>query len=186
MTCVSDSQTLINLQGQAVKEVRRCLKLAEDYFDRKFVLDSVSFNLRGRSAGQFRVKQAVSRQVLRKTKRVKEIRLNALLLERYGEDFIRDTVGHEVAHFVVFELYSKRVRPHGKEWQAVMINVLNQSPSVTHQYETVPARKLPRYRYVCSCDSKVHELSIIRHKKVLSRKAKYHCKDCRTEIVIQD
>lgn len=183
MTCLPASQTHTDLQGQAIEEVRRCLKLAEDYFDRQFVLDCVSFDLRGRSAGQFRAKQLRSDGMFGKAQRVKEIRLNASLLEQYGDEFIRDTVGHEVAHFVVFELYSKRVRPHGKEWQSVMIDVMKQSPTVTHSYDAEPARKLERYRYVCSCDAKVHELSVIRHRKILNKKARYHCKDCRTEII---
>lgn len=185
MSCLPASQTLTNLQNKAIEEVRRCLKLAEEYFERPFVLDGVSFNLRGRSAGQFRAKLLTSDGMFGKAKHVKEIRFNASLLEQYGEEFIRDTVGHEVAHFVVFELYARRVRPHGKEWQAVMLDVMKQSPGVTHQYETEPARKLKRYRYVCSCDTKVHELGAVRHKKILSGKAKYHCKECRKEIIIE-
>ncbi len=182
MTCLSAPQNLTNLQCLAIEELNRCLKLAEDYFGREFVLDHVAFNLRGRSAGQFRAKQLGSTGLFGKAIRVKEIRLNAALLAQYGEEFIRDTVGHEVAHFIVFELYAKRVRPHGKEWQAVMTEVLQQAPTVTHQYQTEPARKLMRYRYLCACEARVHELTAIRHKKILDKQAQYHCKDCRSEI----
>lgn len=176
-------EKLSDLQRSAIEELDRCLTLAETYFQRRFELGAVSFCLRGRSAGQFRTRPVKNSGFRAVRANLSEIRFNAVMLEKYGDRFIAETVGHEVAHFIVFELYGRSVRPHGKEWQAVMMDVLQQNPEVTHQYETKPARRLKRYAYVCGCPELVHELTSIRHNKVMSKKARYLCRKCHDPIV---
>ena len=166
-----------DLQKAAIDEVQRCIVLANQFFQREFELDVVRFDLRGRSAGQFRIRRSRGSNHL--PSHHSEIRLNAILLEQYGQRFIDETVGHEVAHFIVSEVYSQRVRPHGKEWQAVMREVLHQNPETTHNYAVEPARKLKRFSYHCGCDGKVHELGSIRHGRVQKMQAQYRCRDCR-------
>lgn len=185
MPCLFIPEIQSDLQRLAIEELDRCLVLAERYFDRSFVLDAVSFCLRGRSAGQFRSRTNKRLAFSSEKTTVSEVRLNAAMLEEYGEQFIADTIGHEVAHFIVFELYGRKVRPHGREWQAVMSEVLKRKPEVTHQYNTKPARRLKRYAYLCECPDHIHELTSIRHNKVLNQQARYLCRQCHSAIVAQ-
>ncbi|WP_197474995.1 SprT-like domain-containing protein, partial [Oleiphilus sp. HI0079] len=126
MPSFSAPENLSALQRLAINELERCLSLSERYFQRSFELDAVSFSLRGRSAGQFRAKVGRSTGPVSAKVTFNEIRLNASMLEAYGQRFITETIGHEVAHFIVFQLYGRNVRPHGKEWQSVMSEVLRQ------------------------------------------------------------
>jgi predicted SprT family Zn-dependent metalloprotease len=48
-----------------------------------------------------------------------EVRIASFLLAGSSE-ILHETVCHEVAHAAVFELHGRRVRPHGKEWKALM------------------------------------------------------------------
>lgn len=182
MPSFSAPENLSALQRLAINELERCLSLSERYFQRSFELDAVSFSLRGRSAGQFRAKVGRSTGPDSAKVTFNEIRLNASMLEAYGQRFITETIGHEVAHFIVFQLYGRNVRPHGKEWQSVMSEVLRQKPEVTHQYDTKPARRLKRYEYGCACRGRVHELTSIRHKKVINQQARYLCRHCHSPI----
>ncbi|KZZ57245.1 hypothetical protein A3762_07625 [Oleiphilus sp. HI0125] len=186
MNSAVPEHNLSELQQQTIDELERCLVLAQDYFGRQFCLDAVKFDLRGKAAGQFRIRKAQSRALSRKQSLIKEIRFNQELLSLYGQQFIDETVGHEVAHFIVHEVVERRVRPHGREWQSVMIDVLKKAPEVTHQYEVKPARTIKRYRYHCACPNKSHELTSIRHNRVRRENAKYVCRICKTALLPSD
>lgn len=86
------------------------------------------------------------------------IRLNLILCYENEEDFIEQTVGHEVAHLiqhVVFgftkqvvekgETKTKKVMAHGKEWRQVM-GVLGLKAARCHTYDTssIDIKKRPR------------------------------------------
>lgn len=126
----------------------------------------IRFDLRGRSAGQFRL-DAQGRA---------SIRYNPLLLSRYGEEFLRRTVPHEVAHYLAYRLHGRQIRPHGREWQALM-RALGADPSRCHDYDVsdLCARRLRYFTYHCGCSE--HRLSSIRHHKV-SAGARYRCRRC--------
>jgi len=164
------------LQLQTLDEVTRCIQLCERRFERTFSVDGILFNLRGRSAGQFRVKHLNG-------KWIRELRFNQQLLDQHTFDFIDDTVPHEVAHFIVYELFGTSVRPHGKEWQYVMREVLDQTPEVTHKYDVQPARKMQTVAYTCGCPERVHQLGLVRHKRVITQQARYLCRQCREPLL---
>jgi len=130
----------------------------------------VLLNLRGSAAGQYRGGQQPC------------IRYNPLIAAQAFADFIARTVPHEVAHYVVDNLFAgKRVKPHGIEWQSLM-QAFGLEPSVCHRYDLteVPVRKQRRYAYLCDC--RQHQLSATRHNRIQRRGTNYLCSQCGTEL----
>lgn len=127
---------------------------------------TIRFDLRGTNAGQARLD----------AERHCTIRYHPLLLLRYGEAFIAQTVPHEVAHCLVFLRYGHRAKPHGAEWRALM-RQFGAAPRRCHEYAVadLPRRQLRHFAYRCAC--RVHYLTAIRHQRVL-RGRHYLCKRC--------
>ena len=123
----------------------------------------VAWDLRGQAAGQ-----ANGRRNL--------IRFNRELAERYSNEFVAQTVPHELAHLVAFQKFGGSIRPHGREWQAVIV-ALGAEPRRTHCYEVTPTRKLKRFFYQCHCPDAEYQLTAIRHNRI-QRGHVYICKRC--------
>lgn len=150
-----------------VAATRRTIARAGVLFGREFAEIPVSFELRGRAAGMYRVQHG---------RRL--IRYNPYLFARYFEDNLANTVPHEVAHYVTDVLHGLRnVRPHGREWQAVM-RALGARPEVSCRYDLdgIPVRRQRRFGYRCACTT--HQLSTVRHRRVQSGRARYLCRRC--------
>ncbi len=146
--------------------VEHWLREAEHHWQLPFEPLEIRFDLRGRSAGQYRSHPKPC------------IRFNADMAAAQFEAYCRQTPGHEVAHHVVFRLYpGVRVRPHGPEWQAVMRS-FGLDPRRCHDFDmdSIPQRRQRRFRYRCGC--REHELSATRHNRVLRGAATYHCRQC--------
>ena len=123
----------------------------------------VAWDLPGQAAGQ-----ANGRRNL--------IRFNRELAERNPDEFVAQTVPHELAHLVAFQKFGARIRPHGREWQAVMV-MLGAEPCRTHRYKVTPVRKLKRFAYQCHCPDSEYQLTSIRHNRI-QRGHVYVCKRC--------
>lgn len=63
------------------------------------------------------------------------IQFNPILLDENPEDFIRQTVGHEVAHLGAFVKHGCGIKPHGQEWSHVMW-ALRLPAKRCHNYDT--------------------------------------------------
>lgn len=145
---------------------------AESLFDRSFEPIPVLFDLAGSTAGMFKVVGSE-----------RCIRYNPWIFAKYFEENLRDTVPHEVAHYVVHQVYRRgRVRPHGPEWQAVM-GAFGADPTVTFNLDIsdIPQRRERRHRYLCAC--REHQISSTRHNRVLRKKATYQCRRCQGDLV---
>lgn len=136
-------------------------------------IPEVSFDLKGRAAGQ---------TVYRHASRHCHIRLNDQLLASHTRYMLTQTVPHEVAHAVIYQLHGSHCRPHGPEWRALM-QALGVEARVCHDLPARPSRRLPRYRYLCRCVQPVW-LTSIRHKRV-QKGAVYVCRACRSPLVYQ-
>jgi SprT protein len=159
-------------QAQVVTATRDYIRRAEQLFDREFQLPHIRFDLSGRIAGMFRVRR-----------QQQEIRYNPYLFGKYFDDNLANTVPHEVAHYLVSELYGWRnVRPHGAEWKAIMCQ-LGAEPTVTCRYDLsgVPQRRQRRFNYSCACTT--HALSAVRHNRVQRGQGHYTCRQCRQPLV---
>jgi len=159
-------------QQQVVEMTEKYVRRAESIFDRRFARVPVLFDLKGRTAGMLKI---IGRQRL--------IRYNPWIFGKYFEENLRDTVPHEVAHFIVHEVYPERgVKPHGREWQNLMAQ-FGANPGVTFDLDLggVPQRTQRSHRYYCGCQ--VHEVSSTRHNRVQRRKVHYHCCTCAGRLV---
>lgn len=85
----------------------------------------ITFHLRGTVAGYAHYKE-------------NRINFNPILLDQNPEDFIQQTVGHEVAHLGAFVKYGGRIQPHGPEWARVMF-YLGLPPKRCHNYDVTVA-----------------------------------------------
>lgn len=157
---------------QVIARTNFYIRQAEILFDIKRKLKNkpveISFKLKGRTAGMYRVQQ-----------RKREIRYNDYIFSKFFEDNINVTVPHEVAHYVTDILYGlNRIKPHGEEWKAVM-KAFDADASVTANFDLsgIPLTTLPLYTYSCSCQE--HELTSIRHKKIMKQRYRYYCNACK-------
>ncbi len=131
----------------------------------------VRFDLQGKASGMF---------VVRRGEKI--IRYNEIIFSRYLDDSLHNTTAHEVAHYVVHELHGRRrVKPHGKEWQQVML-LLGVTPEVTSRYDLtgLPLRQQQQFVYQCRC--REHQLTATRHNRVQARRAVYRCRSCRQPL----
>lgn len=157
------------LSRQLQKATQRCLEQAHPLVagqGRRLPDIQIRCDLRGLSAGQMRL-HANGRF---------EIRYNLDMALQQPQRFLNETVPHEVAHLVTWLLHGSRVRPHGKEWQAVMRGLGVASPKAYHDFE--PAgnpRRQRRWHYRCSC--REHQLSTTRHNRIIKGMA-YTCTRC--------
>ena len=167
MSVMSFERINAQQQAQVLQATRDCVVRAAELFERKFILPPVQFDLSGRAAGQYRVLRGKA-----------AIRYNPWIFARYFQDNLNGTVPHEVAHFVVDQLWGlRRVRAHGEEWRSVM-RALDAEPRVTAQYDLtgLPVRRQRRHPYHCACQT--HQLTSCRHNRVQRGEAQYRCRQC--------
>jgi Uncharacterized protein conserved in bacteria len=111
------------------------------------------------------------------------IELNTVYLEREGWESAAATLGHELAHLVVFHRYpTRRLPPHGKAWQRIMTEWLGLPAERTHRFSTegLKVRRQRRWPYRCGCQD--HALSTVRHHRA-RRGARYQCRRCGEALV---
>lgn len=159
------------LRRQVLDHTERFIVQAEQLFKRKFERIPVLFDLSGRTAGMFRV-----------AGKKRQIRYNPWIFAKYYEENLSATVPHEVAHYIVHELYGLRsVKPHGREWLAVM-NRFGADPGVTFKLDLtgVPQRRQRTHSYRCAC--RTHQVSTTRHNRVLRGEGSYLCRTCNVQL----
>lgn len=173
---MNSNQIITPISGQQQAEViaatNHCIDRASSLYGRTFKSLPIDFDLSGRCAGMYQVRGSMRR-----------IRFNPWLFAKYYQDSIGDTVTHEVAHYIVDSLYGlKRVKPHGPEWKKIMVD-LGGLPKATGNYDLVgiPTRQYQRFAYSCGC--RIHQLTIMRHRKIVKHRAKYLCQYCHRGLV---
>lgn len=158
-----DHQSLIE---QASHLTRSLIQKAETHYRIRIPLRDIRFDLKGRSAGM-----AVFPRHGRPY-----IRYNRLMLSKQPEEFLSQTLPHEVAHLVARRLHGSGIRPHGDEWKRVMA-FFGAKANRCHNFTLVDGhyRQLQRFSYACQC--RQHELTSIRHNRVL-KGTRYLCRSC--------
>ena len=154
-------------RNEVLHRTEAFIREAEALFCRRFERVPVLFDLKGRSAGMFKI---LGKQ--------RFIRYNPWIFSKYYEENLRDTVPHEVAHYIVHEVYPRRgTKPHGWQWRDLMAR-FGADPGVTFDRDLagVPQRSQRSHRYFCGCQ--VHEVSTTRHNRVQRRRVRYHCCTC--------
>ena len=102
--------------------VEDCFQLAESFFKRPFKRPVVSLKLRGQKAGVAHLHENL-------------LRFNPQLYRENTDDFLKQTVAHEVAHLIAHQLFGDRIQPHGEEWQLIMRGVYELPPNRCHTYD---------------------------------------------------
>lgn len=151
----------IDMQQAVFERSELCFIRADSYFSRSFRRAAISFDLRGQAAGM----AIPSRNLLR---------FNQYMYQHNRDDFLRQTVPHEVAHLLVYQLYGGSVRPHGQQWQRIMREVFGLPARRCHNYAVQPGWKT-RYLYRCNC--RQHEFTGQRH-ACAKRGRQYSCRSC--------
>lgn len=152
--------------------LKRLKRHAEQFLQCDLPCFDVRFDLRGRGAGELRV----VRSHPRKKQASYALRFNDTLLSEYKDYFFSDVLPHEMAHLVVDVIHGPKVRPHGVEWQSVMINCFQVAPKAYHSLPTQPVKRIKaEFRYRCACQE--HLLTVIRHRRAM-KGVVYSCRRC--------
>lgn len=155
----------LSLEGKILirEEVARLYDLVADTTTQ--TLPVICFDLKGRAAGQWRLKNGVE-----------TLRFNPEAFSLDWNQHFPETVAHEVAHSLVYRRHGmRRVRPHGPEWQGLMRAMGFQKPRVTHA-TALTTRKMRQYTYECACGPQA--LSARRHFLIRKRGYRYQCRQC--------
>ncbi len=150
---------------QIAQQVLECYRQAETYLGKRFARPEINFKLRGKSAGTAHLQLNL-------------LRFNPTLLAENHQSFIDQVVPHEICHLLAYQLFG-RVKPHGKEWQALMINIFKLEPSTTHSLNTQSVSG-KTFDYLCGCGNV--PLSIRRHNKIVRGETQYRCRRCKQEL----
>jgi len=172
MNTTTMKNTVIEIIKKAI------IKFNKDYKNKTAIIPEVRFTKRGKTAGC----------VTYKGLQDPYINFNMVLLKENFDDFVSQTVPHEVAHYLTWVLYGLQYTNkgrriiHGKDWKNMM-SYLGVESSRCHSYNTANStvRKMKVFEYKCDCMT--HELTSIRHNKVLRGKAKYCCSKCGSKLV---
>jgi len=113
-----------------------------------------------------------------------KVNYNLELLIANEEEFLKQTVGHEIAHLVAFQLFGSR--GHDKAWKYVM-RQLGLEPNRCHSYDLseITIKKHKKVIYKCNC--KEHEIGLVRHKNLQANKNRYFtCCLCKGKLVYKE
>lgn len=157
-----------NSQQLVIQKVEECINHASSYFAQNFKLPKIHFNQRGKIAGCARLQ-------------LNELRFNPILLSDNLDAFLQEVVPHEVCHLLAYKLFGK-VRPHGKEWQSLMLKLFNLKGQTYHQMDVT---KVKGKSFIYRCECGPIELGIRRHNKVIKGQQTYICRKCRNQLTAQ-
>ena len=158
-------------QTEVTDKTRYFVHQAELLYCRSFDEIPVKFDLSGRTAGMY---------VVRNNTRL--IRYNPWLFEKYFLENLNDTVPHEVAHYVVEQMYGQgNVKPHGQEWKQLM-REFGVEPRRTCNFDMsgIPTRAHRRFKYQCDC--RTHSVSTRMHNTINRKQKTYLCRQCGTKL----
>ncbi len=163
-------KTVANTDNQAaiIQQVESCYQHAERYLKRHFPRPEINFKLHGKSAGTAHLQ-------------MNKLRFNATLLEENPHIFLEQVVAHEICHLLAHQLFGK-VKPHGKEWQSLMIKIFNLPPKTTHSLDTRSVEG-KTFTYYCHCGP--INLTIRRHNKILRQQTQYRCRRCQQTLTMR-
>lgn len=119
-----------------------------------------------------------------------EVRFNSVHLVENMESMLHETVAHEIAHLVVWHIWKfkgkplPRPKPHGREWQRIMVQWFKVSPERQHNYSmaNVNTKSQRRHAATCGCAGRTHQISTTRYHKIILKGQSYICNSCHTSL----
>ena len=159
---MNNSQSLSQeFKRDASALIEQLIDDASRYFAVRLVCPSLSFRRSGSNAGTAHLCQ-------------NRINLNPIYALENEKAYLTDVIPHEVAHIVAHQLFGK-VKPHGREWQAIMGEVFQRKPNTRHNLKTSETKD-NSVVYFCQCGDV--KLTIRRHRKVQRGLQHYKCRKC--------
>ena len=149
---------------QIEQRILELYQAAESFFQKSFKKPYIRLDLTGESAGQAWIEKH-------------QLRFNKVLLHENREHFIKQTIAHEVAHLLAYELFGPKIRAHGREWQGIMTKVFRLPADRCHSYDTGKSSR-KQWLYQCHCKGKATLLGTIRHNRS-QRGTVYLCTACK-------
>ncbi|ORU92606.1 MAG: metallopeptidase [Cycloclasticus sp. symbiont of Poecilosclerida sp. N] len=152
---------------EVVEQTAKYIALANKIGQTSYPMIPIQFDLKGHTVGMYK-----------KLRQQKVIRYNSLIFSKYFKENLRDTVPHEVAHYIVdMQFGRKKIRPHGVEWKELMaLFGANASRTACYNLTGIPKRRYSTIQYQCECQT--HQLGIRCHNKVIQRRTDYYCRQC--------
>ena len=116
------------------------------------------------------------------------LNFNMTFLRENKEQFLNQTVPHEVAHYCLWFVNGLQYSPsgrriiHGRDWKRTM-RFFGVDPNRCHSYNVTNTKRktIKRVDYKCNCMH--HSLTIIRHNKIVKGKSSYSCNKCHSKLV---
>lgn len=103
------------------------------------------------------------------------INLNPRLLIQNKRAYFQDTIPHEVAHIVAWEIFGWRIADHGREWRTVMA-WFGAEITVYHHYRDNSRHQVHQtYAYRCKC--RTVQVSAATHRE-MEKGETFRCKSC--------
>lgn len=160
-----------NVKAEIIEKVETCLATAEKFFNKTFIRpDNIMFKRSGTTAGWSNYN-------------AKTLMFQLDLAEKNADHFINQTVPHEVAHYVQRAVYGYGcVKPHGKEWKYIMRRVYGIQPDRCHSYDVSVTKKRNVKRFTYSCGCKTHQVSAVKHNRIVLKNVNYVCVSCGERI----
>lgn len=167
------------LKIQVHRKIAECISKIESHYKVRLHRPKVLFSRRGTIAAV-----ANSANWL--------VDFNPVLLNENVDEFVANTVPHEVAHLACDIIYpepdpkSGKRDVHGKRWQELM-SLLGVKPNLYHSYDVTNAkirRKITRYRYVCNCCKKAIDVGPRRHATLQANPSAFWHTVCGSEALL--
>jgi predicted SprT family Zn-dependent metalloprotease len=149
-----------------IQEIYRVMSLAEDLYGVDLSEVDISFNLRGRVAGQ-----AIERY--QGSKKFHELRFNKDAISLHYDEMFNEVIPHEIAHIVKY-LDFRTGANHDRGWQNVAIS-LGCSGKTRHNMKLPAGRKVTKYQYVASCGTRI-DMSVQKHRYMQNEGVTYTVK----------
>jgi SprT protein len=157
-----------NVKTLVANKIEECYEMAEKLYRKSFPRPTCDYLKKGSTAGVAYL-------------RGNRVSLNLVLLLENPEHFIKQTVPHEVAHLIAWQVY--QCGNHGRGWKNVMKLCFNLEPDRCHTYDVSNVKRirkaLPKYLYKCGCTE--YKVGPAVHNRILSGK-KYICRKCKADI----
>lgn len=151
------------------ERVARLFDLASDKLSLRLKYPKITYDLKGQVAGQAWYSD-------------NKLRLNPIALKNYRDDFIKQTVGHEVAHLIAFRKHGAYIKPHGLEWKNVM-RLFRLPPNRCHTYDLPKARNVVRKLYSCNGCGAETGVTQYKHNRWMRGEISFRCKRCNGKVV---
>ena len=147
------------LKMQVENAIKNAVAIASEKYNFIFTTPKIEYGLRGAVAGRARGGDL--------------IKLHEVFLDKYKEEYINDTVLHELAHCLAYQFGD--YMGHGAAWKS-MVRAIGGIPKRYHNYDIDLVQK--RTRFTCSNSGEQVILGPRQSKWQVSGKRKYNHKGC--------